>query len=241
MYDVAVVMPTIIRPQLDKAVKSVFNQDFDGRIQLLIGLDYPCGNKEDLWVLQIQAPTNVQVDVLHLGYSTRKDKGGLYYNWGGGALRTILTFAANSRYVAYLDDDCWYDPNHISSLMTLIKEGDHDWVFSKRRAIDTDTGEPIDDRTINWWGGTDTNCYLIDKVRCHKSIHGWARVEKPKRAHEGIGEDEEFSYQDEADFYQTLKKNKSHNYKGTGLTTVNYGLSPDSPSYELCMKKAGLT
>src|SRR5262249_56879281 len=37
--DFAVVMPTVLQPTITDAIRSVFNQRFDGTIQLLIGID----------------------------------------------------------------------------------------------------------------------------------------------------------------------------------------------------------
>ncbi len=45
-YDVAVVIPTIGRPVLERAVQSVFRQDFPGTIQILIGVGNPIGDRE---------------------------------------------------------------------------------------------------------------------------------------------------------------------------------------------------
>ena len=232
MYDVAVVIPTIIRPHLERAVKSVFEQDFDGTIQILIGLDYPCGNKETLWSLQIQAPKNMAVDVLNLGYSTRIDKGGLYYNYGGGALRSILTLAANARYVAYLDDDCWFKPNHISSLMNLITKRNLHWVYSKRRAYYSETGEPVPEEKVGKLPEVDTNCILFDKIECHDAILGWVGVKK-ERAWNGIDVDQEWRYADPMYFTRALSRARKERKASTNLETTCYGLSEDSPGYHL--------
>ena len=39
IFDVAVVMPSLLRPQLRDALRSIFAQDLIGRIQVLIGID----------------------------------------------------------------------------------------------------------------------------------------------------------------------------------------------------------
>ena len=39
LCDVAVVVPTVLRPSLMRAAQSVFDQAFDGTIHLLIGVD----------------------------------------------------------------------------------------------------------------------------------------------------------------------------------------------------------
>ena len=127
-FDVAVVVPTILRPSLKRTLRSIFSQDFPGRIQILLGIDI---KKNDAAVIDDacrQIPNNCAVCVLDLGYSTSTRHGGLHPAADGGALRTIMSYAANSRYPAYLDDDNWWAPQHLASLRRAI-EGFH-WAFS---------------------------------------------------------------------------------------------------------------
>jgi len=60
------------------------------------------------------------VTLLNLGYSTSVLNSGIHLASSGGALRSILTYCANSRYVAYLDDDNWWDETHQPSLLAAI-------------------------------------------------------------------------------------------------------------------------
>ncbi len=229
-FDVAVVIPTLISHSLERAVRSVFKQDFKGKIQIMVGLDYPCGNKEQLWALQLQCPKNVQMDVLHLGYSTRANSTGLYYGYGGGALRTILTFAANARYVAYLDDDNYYEPYHISSLMDLIQSRNYDWVISDRYPIHAKTGKRLPDEIIPWENEKmiDTNCILIDKIKCHEAIHGWAVTETSLG--KGYYQTEDgMVYGDNVHFTKTLRRNRIIHMASTGLKSVAYQINLDRP------------
>jgi hypothetical protein len=55
-FDVAVVMPTILRGGLVTAARSVYAQDFDGRIQLLIGIDNPIGSLKLLETIRGECP-----------------------------------------------------------------------------------------------------------------------------------------------------------------------------------------
>jgi len=64
--DVAVVMPTILRPVITQAVASVFAQDYAGRVQLLIGVDRPSGSMEPLVQLLSQRPPNHSAIILTL-------------------------------------------------------------------------------------------------------------------------------------------------------------------------------
>ena len=104
-YDVAVVTPSVLRPSLLRALASVFAQDLKGRIQVLVGVDAPTPAPAALLELLAQRPANVDVLMLTLPYSTSIRHGGVHRATDGGALRTILTFMANARHVAYLDDD----------------------------------------------------------------------------------------------------------------------------------------
>jgi len=38
-FDAAVVTPTIMRPDIEQALRSVFDQDVSGRVQVLVGID----------------------------------------------------------------------------------------------------------------------------------------------------------------------------------------------------------
>jgi hypothetical protein len=183
-FDVAVVVATIVRPTLAQALHSIYAQRFAGRIQVLIGIDRWVGDREMLDQVVRQRPTHVVVTVVDLGYSTSQRNGGLYPSAYGGALKTILSYAANSRYVTYLDDDNWYAGDHLATLLAAVSG--KDWAFSLRYFVDGPTGEPLcpdtwesvgPDRGVYaqaQGGFVDTNCYLIDKLACHDVFPEWA-------------------------------------------------------------------
>src|SRR5690242_3948999 len=83
-FDAAVVMPTVGRPSLRKAVQSVYDQEFAGRIQLLIGVDAPLGSFSEHEALFATAPSNVTVCFYYPGYSTSVRHGGLHPARDGG-------------------------------------------------------------------------------------------------------------------------------------------------------------
>src|SRR6185295_18328852 len=97
--DVAVVMVTIVRPTIAQALRSVYAQRFSGRIQVMIGIDRWEGERSTLQQLIDKRPPNVAVTVIDLGYSTSRRNGGVYPSRFGGALKSILSYAANSRYL----------------------------------------------------------------------------------------------------------------------------------------------
>lgn len=175
-FDAAVVIPTTCRASLARAVRSVFRQAGVQRIHTLIGIDAVRGDDAVIGEILDARPALHAVTVLNLGYSTSIRHGGFYGTIDGGALRTILTYAANSRYVCYLDDDNWIAETHVASLLRAI-EG-KDWAFTLRWFVDPDTEEPL---CVDRWESTgpghgafrnkfggfvDPNCLMIDKLRC---------------------------------------------------------------------------
>lgn len=182
-FDAAVVIPTVIRPSLCRAVGSVFRQRFAGRIQVLIGVDRPIGDRSILDEIRRECPAHCVVSVFDPGYSTSLRNGGLYPGGCGGALRTILSYAANSRAVAYLDDDNWFGEDHIRTLRGALV--DHDYAFSLRWYVDRESGQPL---CIDEWesvgpdvgvfrqrfgGFVDPNCLMLDKVKCEPALRWW--------------------------------------------------------------------
>ena len=219
-FDAAVVIPTTLRPSLKKAVHSVFEQDLKGRIHVLLGIDKALGHKKIVRDLEKDCPENIAITVINPGYSTSVRHGGIYSNRFGGALRSILTYAANSRYVAYLDDDNWYTPHHLSDLLKAVQG--QPCAFSLRWFVNKDTNGIIcEDNFLSvgpgkgifkekFGGFVDTNCLMLDKLRCHMVIPLWCIALLP----DGSGEDRRM--------FKVLNKNFS--FQGTGRASVYYVL-----------------
>jgi hypothetical protein len=182
-FDAAVVIPSILRPTLPRAVESVFRQRFPGRIQVLVGIDRAIGDRAMLDGLRRDCPAHCALTILDLGYSTSSRHGGLYPGASGGALRTILSYAANSRAVAYLDDDNWFGKDHLRTLRDAM--AGRDWAFSQRWYVEQGTGTPL---CVDEWesvgpgagvfrerfgGFVDPNCLMIDKVACEPALRWW--------------------------------------------------------------------
>jgi hypothetical protein len=193
--DVAVVTPTVLRPSLLRAARSVFRQRQAGRIHLLIGVDVAQGDTAVLDTIRTECPAHVMLTVLDLGYSTSRRHGGVYSNAYGGSLRGILTLAANSTKVAYLDDNDWYAPSHLSLLLRAI-EG-RPWAFSYRWLVDPGSGWPIcpdewdsvgPGRGINqkvFGGFAQPSTLMLDKLACQSVVPLWANAAFA----DGTGED----------------------------------------------------
>jgi predicted SAM-dependent methyltransferase len=238
-FDVAVIIPTVLRDTLLQAVRSVFAQEHPGRIQILIGVDVAKGDRGILRQLVKECPDRMAITVFDPGYSTAQIHGGIYKNAFSGSLRTVLSYAANSARLAYLDDDNWWAPNHVSDLLRAI-DG-FDWAFTFRWYVDAGTRNIlcIDDfesigpgRGIykNKLGGfVDTNCMMIDKTRCHWVLPQWSIP----MLDDGSGEDR--------NVFSALMK--GHSVGWTRRPSVYYVLNPDSgtqPVREKMLAERGL-
>jgi len=188
-FDIGVVIATVVRPRLAQAVRSVFSQRFDGRMQILVGIDRLEGDRALLDALIGECPSHITITIVDLGYSTSRRHGGLYPSHYGGALKTILSYAANSRVVTYLDDDNYYAPTHVASMLAAI--AGKAWAFSLRYFVDSrsdrvlcaDTWESVGPgrgvyRTAHG-GFVDTNCFFIDKLACNDVFPEWAVTRYP--------------------------------------------------------------
>jgi len=187
-FAAAVVMPSLLRPSVLTALRSVFRQDVAGRVQVLIGVDRDDGSAEAGLAAIGQAcgmrPAGWAVQVLWPGYSTSERHGGLGRARDGGVLRSVLTQLSNARHVAYLDDDNWWGPTHLSSLLRAV-EG-RDWAFSRRWFVHPGTLRPV---AVDEWesvgeggvfaerfgGFVDPNCLMIDRTRCDEAVACWNR------------------------------------------------------------------
>jgi len=127
-----------------------------------------------------------------------------------------LSFLVNSDYVFFLDQDNWYEPNHVSSMVELMEKQNLDWVFAMRN-IYTENGEFVTQDNCESIGDhtrfsklpplIDTNCYGFRRSTLVKSAHHWYHPLKADRY-----------------FFHHLKK-EAPRFKSTGQYTVNYRLT----------------
>ena len=223
-FDAAVVMFTKRKGSLATAVRSVFAQRFDGRVQVVVGVDGPGGDRGALAALVREVPDAMALTVVDPGYSTARSRGGLYAPEAGGSLRTALALIANARHVACLSEVNRYAPHHLASLRRAI--GDRAWAHSLRRFADARTGAVIcrddwesvgPDRGVygkSEGGFVATDTLLVDKFACHGVLAAWADADA-----QGRGEDRRFfrairglphAATDEPSVYAAIRLEKQH-------------------------------
>ena len=221
-FDVAVAILTIFRPTLLQAIRSIYAQQGAGRIQVVLGVDKGRDESGMLDTLRAECPAHCALTVIDPGYSTAQRNGGLYPTACGGALRTACSYLANSRYVAFLDDDNWWAPEHLASLRRAI-EGKA-YAFSRRVLYDArrdavicrdewesvGPGKGVYDKGFGGW--VDTSCLMVDKIACHEVLPAWAIA----KFDQGVGDDR-----------MVFERLKALPYGDTGLYTAFYRIVLD--------------
>lgn len=121
-FALSIVLVTVCRDSLLRAVRSIFAQTFPGSMQVLVGVDRDPNDRATALEAELRAacPPHISMTWINLGYSTAKKYGGVHKCSFGGSLRSALTFLANSEYVMYLDDDDWLKENHVELILKVI-------------------------------------------------------------------------------------------------------------------------
>lgn len=243
-FEVAVVMPSVLRPLIADALASVFTQRFPGRIQVLVGIDRPAGSgPPDLAPIAsvcADIPPHCAVQVLWPGYSTSVRHGGLCPARDGGTLRTALTHLANADAVAYLDDDNAWMPDHLYRLRASLTSQDCDYAFSLRWFAHHRTGAPL---AIDLWesvgpgagvfeerfgGFVDPNTLMIDRVRCREAVVAWTTP---------LPGDLKAMSADRMVFDRLRRSHRGH---GTGVATCRYRLDPTDILHSSRVRRMGI-
>ena len=157
---VTVVTPTTGNPSVFRAIESVADQSYKP-IQHLVVIDNP------------EAPAEVQlairqytVEVIELPYATGKD------GYLGHRIIGASIFLGKGDFFCFLDEDNWFDPNHVASLLDVIKRG-FTWTFSFRKIVNREGTFICNDdcESLGKWPTLfgprdfliDTNCYFLPR------------------------------------------------------------------------------
>jgi glycosyltransferase involved in cell wall biosynthesis len=198
---VVVITPTIGSDKLADAIASVQNQTY-GNVQHLLVLDgYQYLHK---------AP---QVDrdnlkMIMLPWNTGKTGGDFY----GHRIYAGIPHLVNAEYVFFLDEDNWYEPDHVASLVEVLDRG-NDFAYSLRKIFNPDKSYVADDNceALGKWPIyfthhdpqylIDTSSFAFKREFLQKTCHLW---------HSGWGGDRRY-------FYSILAGNPNWdtNYKHT--------------------------
>ncbi len=161
---VSVITPTTGNPLLKKALQSVQDQDYDNIEHLIVidGKEREEKAQNILSEMQLIKPTHI----MSLPYPTGKNR----YN--GHRIYGSSCYIANGDYLIFLDEDNWFEPFHVSSLVESILQDQLDWAYALRNIVD-EQGQFIahdDCESLGKWPAyneqyhhVDTSCYCLKK------------------------------------------------------------------------------
>jgi len=197
MLKVAVITPSVNTEYLIRAIKSVQNQTLECKHYVVND-----GKDDFSWGGE---------HVINLPENTGRADGVI---WNGHRIYAGLPFMLNADYVIFLDEDNWFDENHVESMVNLCESENLDWCFSLRKIVnqkgeyvcndDCESLGNIADAIGMGHGFVDTNCYCIRGNILPSVSPAWMTP--------AIGD---------RTFYLELAK-KYPNFKCTNQYTVNY-------------------
>lgn len=184
----SVLIPTVCRSTMLRAVRSALAQDVDGHIEVLVAVDVdPAGRAAALQEqLRRECPSHASIHWIHLPYSTSVRHGGIHASYFGGGLRSAMTWLASSDRLVYLDDDDWLDPLHVRDIVRAANgrawayslchyaDGDREVALGVDMLESVGPGQGVHARRFG--GFVRPSGLLIDRRRAPQSAHLWARA-----------------------------------------------------------------
>lgn len=201
---VVVITPTIGSPKLKDAVESVQKQTYRNLMHLIVvdGNEYATDT-----IMNLPHCDPEKSQLIQLPFNT----GAKGFN--GQRIYASIPHLINSDYVFFLDEDNWYEADHISSLVETIEKNKLDWAYSLRKIYTPDKKYIADDNceSLGKWPVyfthndpqylIDTSAFAFKREFIQATCHRW---------HSGAwGEDRRY-------FYSIMSQSKwDTNYKHT--------------------------
>lgn len=212
MAKALVITPTTGSPELQDAIDSILDQTIETDHLLVCD-----GNQYREHVERIVADYPM-VKVCYLPYNTGGN--GFY----GHRIMAAFSHLVNHDYVLFLDQDNWFQKDHVASMVEEIEKYNVDWCYSLRSIYDKDNNFICLDNCESlgrWPAWVNPNAYLIDSSSyCFKTsfIRQYGHVWD-----DGWGADRKF--------YWYIKDHMRHqNYTCTGKYTLSYRLGGNEGS-----------
>lgn len=167
-----VIIPTTGSTCLDSAISSVVNQTHkDTQCWVVIdGPEFAANTRE----ITKRYPS---VRVLELAENTGAN------NFYGHRIYAATGFLINTDYILYLDQDNWFDPDHVANMIAHLDKTGDDWCHSLRKIHDKNGNYLTDDNCESlgkWpaWVGenvhlVDTSCYCIKREVITRISQAW--------------------------------------------------------------------
>jgi len=206
-----VIIPTTGSPELEDAVRSVLNQSYETKCYIVSdGVQHH--SKTRIITDNFLERKNLERCFLPINVGAN----GFY----GHRVYAAFTHLIDTDYVLYLDQDCWFDSNHVESCIETIEKNNLDWSYSLRKVYNKE-GEYIcndDCESLGKWktyhgvNHIDTNCYCIKTSVAIKLAQVW---------HGGWGQDRVFL---------SVLSQHFPKFECTGEYTLNYKVDGNAGS-----------
>jgi glycosyltransferase involved in cell wall biosynthesis len=185
---VTVITPTVGSPKIKDAIESVQKQTY--KCKHLLVVDGPN------YAERVCDIKTTDVSCLFLTENTGKTGGDFY----GHRIYAALPHLINSDYILFLDEDNWYEPDHVASLIETIEKRNLDFSYSLRKIFSPDKKYLCDDNceSLGKWPIfmsrssphgpqflIDTSSFCFTQRFIQKTCHNW---------HHGWGGDRHFLY-----------------------------------------------
>jgi len=159
-----VVTPTTGTRFLSKCIDSVQKQKLIGVVHLII-VDGP-DHAEEVYKIIEPFKNKVPLHIVVLPFPAGAN------SWLGHRIYASMAMLLDYDYIAYLDEDNFYEPDHLELMHDLLIKDKLDWTFSLRKIIDTegnflalDNCESVGNmsHTVLEWNDflVDTSCYFL--------------------------------------------------------------------------------
>ena len=169
---ITVITPTTGNPHLAKAIKSVEEQTYEN-IQYLVVVD---GKQRVKNTHDVLSTLNCKrYETIILPQATGYDQ----YN--GHRIYGAMTYISEGEFLCFLDEDNWYEPNHIESLVEAVQE--KTWAYSLRKIVDQENNFICNDdcESLGKWKSVlgdkfvDVGCFLLPKLLALRFSPSWYR------------------------------------------------------------------
>lgn len=160
-----VIIATIGKETLSRAVESVVNQTHRDTRCLVVadGSQFQAEAERLAWQVESNGMT---VDVLTLPQNTGANGYRCFRIYGA------MPMIVNEGYIFYLDDDNWYDPDHVRNCIKACEENGLEWCFAMRNIYQNGEFLCRDEcESVGLWpvwyspdfNHIDTNCYCLKR------------------------------------------------------------------------------
>lgn len=140
--------------------------------------------------------------------------------FNGYRINAAFPMLTNADYIMLLDEDNYFEPNHISSMVEALEKNNWDWCYSLRRIVDKEGNFLFNDdsdslgKYPSYHQATgcfvDTNCYLLKNCVMSQISHVMFDLVR--------------TYDGDKNLYKAASA-RYPKFGGTGLYTLNYRMT----------------